>query len=460
MPRRFRRVLAAASAAFAVAIASPGNAGELSYTDVNPFDSRMLIYAGKPEEAVKEAKTVIAALRPTDDLRVVRRIGEALTYLCEAHAELGQYGQAEAACLEAVATFEEVAKVDPIGEVYKFSLALPQLATTYETMRRYGEALEIRMRQLRRSIESIDYVWRRASLRARIGDLHLALGNRPDAQAAYLEAIAEIKNLDSKFVRDRFHVHPLLAYRSLAQFYWLEERFDEAETVLDVALAELEANFGADDQYTVLLSEAQGRTYFHQGRYAEARAIARDALDFYDREGDADTLLASNAKILLARIEDAETPGSPEAARLLTNALQIPEDDSGLHYLANAVVRSQLAHHHLLTGNFAEAESFAREASEALGWLFSEIHSETARAKVFLARALQGLGKRAEALSFAQSAYAAQWAFLPAYHRETGETLILLAELYDAQGQRENLVATRTLLDAYRDERAKFESEN
>jgi len=147
MPRRLCLLIAAALTTSGVTAAGPGDAGELGYSDVDPSDIQMMIYSD-PAEATEAAKKAIAGLRPTDDPLVMRRIGEFLAYLCEAHTELGQYAQAEVACLEAVATFEEVAEVDAIGETFNHQLALPRLALVYESQHKHDKALAVLEQQL------------------------------------------------------------------------------------------------------------------------------------------------------------------------------------------------------------------------------------------------------------------------------------------------------------------------
>lgn len=463
MPRRLRLLLAAALAASAVSTASPGEAGELGVEDVDPIDLEFMIMRGQVDEAIDEANRMLAGLRPTDDPSVMRRIGEVLAYLCEAHSELGQYAQAEAACHEAAATFDEVAKVDYMGEYHKRTLVLPRLALIYEETGDLEAVLALTERELENSRDNRLDAQQQIHLRTRIGDLNVGLARWRAAEAAYLQAIEQIEQIDLKAHWERHRQQPLLAYRNLAQLYWLEERFDDAEAVLATGRAAMEANFDQDHPYLGFLVEAQGWTYFHQGRHAEARAAAANALEFHEQNGNGQNVAAINAKVLMARTEDAEHAGSPEAAKLLADALATPlEDDLG-GYLTRRFAalkefaRSEFARHHLLAGDVAEAERHAREAAEALASGLGDTHF-TASAYRILARALQAQGRLDESVQVAQTTHVVELLALPPYHSARGETLTLLAGLYDALGQRENLAAVEELIAAHRAERTKFES--
>jgi tetratricopeptide (TPR) repeat protein len=467
MPRRLCLLITAALAASAVTAAGPGDAGELGYSDVDPFDIQMMIYSDNPAEATEAAKKAIAGLRPTDDPLIMRRIGEVLAYLCEAHAELGEYAQAEAACLEAVATFEKVAEVDAVGEIYNHRLALPRLALVYESQHKYDKALAVLEQQLER-VKPIQGDGQAANLLRAIGDMQLAVGRFREAESAYREAISAS---DKAWSRDPWSVTTI--YVNLSLLYRLEERFDRAEATVKDGIAEAERSLAGRAKRNAspaleklqaltvpVLSHWLGWVYFEQERYSEAREAAEHFAEHLESEGEAYSWMTSAASVLLARIEDAEHPGSLESRRYLISASLVPDDDIPATHLVAAVARSAFARHHLLSADFFAAEPLAREASESLTWLLGETHFETARAKVLLARALRGQGKHQEALPFALGAYLAQHQVLPPYHRETGETLALLIELYEALDRRQDLAATQELIKQHSAARRKFEQES
>jgi len=467
MSRLRRQIIAVALLLSGSFASAPASAGELAFSDVNPYDIKFLIYEGKPEEAVAEAERLIDGLRPTDNPVVLRLIGEILTNLCRAHRELGQYAQAEAACLEALATFEEGSKLNGTAGSYVFLLALPELAVTYEEMGEFEAALEVRKRQLKRIDDGRRSDPKKVRLLTQIGELHVSMGHFREAEAAYLEAIAAKAEV---WQEDR---GPLtMPYINLTTLYRLEERFDRAEATLKEGIAETEKTsagmteaqsrlaFNLHAFKLSLLSQSFGWTYYQQGRFNEARKVAGEVLASYEREGDADSWFAADLKVLLARIEDAEHPGSPEAKRYLETAIEVSDEGNGLGYFFQAIARSELARHHLLTGNDAAAEPLAREAVETLVWALGEDNYQTARAQFVLAQVLQHQTKYTEALAQAQFAFAAQWTYLPTYHSEIGETLSLMAELYTVLGEDDNHAATESLLVQYRAERAKFERGN
>ncbi len=462
-----RKVIAGALLLAAGALPLPGGAGELSFSDVNPFEIEALIWSGEPEKAVEAAEAAIAGLRPTDNPVTLRLIGEILIHLCEAHQTLGQHERARATCLESVATLEEAGKSNDMAEFLVFKRALPQLAMLLQEMGEIEEALKVSQRLLAHADNTRAGNPDRIRLLTGIGDLQLGLGDFRAAEASYLEAAKAREKIREE---PQWFLEPRI---NLATLYRLEERFDKAEATLMEGLAVAEKTAKGKPEQTsktgydplafriAFLSQSLGWALFHQRRLIEARTAARTALDYFERPGDADSWMANDVKVLLARIEDAENPGSPEARRYLESAAAAPLDDYiELAPVFRATAESELARHHLLAGEAAAATPFARSAVETLTSQLGEYSYLTARASTVLSNALHQQGKDTEALAAARAAYAAQWGFLPPYHSEIGETLALMAELYEALGDRENLKATRTLIADHKAARTAFENGN
>lgn len=471
MLRCYQTVLAIAFAVVTLSSPHPTNAGELSYSDVNPFDIQMPTHMGQPEKTIEKAQAAVAGLRPTDDIQTINLIGQILAFRCEAHVELRQYLLAEAACLESVATFESIAEADPTAMAQNSFLALPRLAMTYEAMGDLERALKVRERQLKRFEDRHSAAPEMVALLTQVGELHFGLGDFRQAEATYLEAIATQDRL-SEYDRDQLS----LTHLSLAKLYRLEERFGKAEVTVKegladtervrTRLAEINAAYGLKSHELDLitwqlqiLSQSLALIYFEQGRLDEARDMAQGVLDHYKSEGEMWTPFASDVMVLLARIEDAQRPGSPEAARHLVSAVTASKGDQRLAEVYRARAQCALARHHLLTGNDTAAEPYARVAVKTLSWSLGEGSYVTARAHLVLAWVLQHQEKDEEALRHAQAAFAAQWAYLPPYHSELGETLSLMAELYSALGQSKNLRGTQVLIEDFRTARKAFESE-
>lgn len=451
---RSRLLLATALTASTLLLARPSDAGELSFEDVSYIKLEFMILRGQVHEAIEEGNRMLAGARPTADSVMLHQIGRVLVRLCDAYAELGQYEQAEAACLEAVATLDELRDMGDLGKEAQAE-AQAMLGYTYERAGKLREAIEARRRQVELTENGPATADYRSSLLARIGDLQWAMGESDQAEASYLEAV----DLTSQIPEPNGWT-ALAAYHSLAAFYQREERLDEAEAVLDFGIAEARHLSGTRESHVISFFEALGDTFVQQGRYADARDLAQQALDYYRREGKGESLEAADAMILMARIEDAEGPGSPEAARLLSAVLEMPEDSRDANYgrIKKALAGIALAEHRLLSGDFSGAEPLAQEAATAIAGSLGEEGIVAARAYKVVAFAMQGLGKAAEAIGFAQKAYATEQRVLPPYHSETGETLALLAELYGALGQREDLAAVERLVASHKAERAKFES--
>lgn len=451
-----------------LAVPGPANAGELNYSDVNPFDIQTLTVMGHAEEAVEKAQEAVESLRPTDEPGELRMIGEILAYRCQAHTDFGQYEQAIATCLEAVATLESVSAVDDMAEAMIFILALPQLARTYEQAGDYQAALDVCKRRLSRLDGRYPGDPDRVQLLTQMGDLQTWLGQFRDAEDTYLAAIADGAKVHHS--GRTFLPHPRL---NLSTLYRLMERFAEAEETLQAGLAELAIvhtklaeipsardSVRAAEISIPSISLSLAWTYFEQQRFNDARKVAKDVLEQFEQNDLSESVLATYARILLGRVEDAEIPGSPEAANYLASAVAaLPEEDFAPSYFFHALAQSELARHHLLNNKSAEAEVLAREAVETLDWALGSENYQTARAQFVLARVLQHRGRNDEALEFARTAYATQWAYLPPYHSETGETLTLMAELYEAVGDSSNQRATQVFIDDFKFSRAKFEAE-
>ncbi len=471
MSRPLCQALAAAAIATMSGGLHPAYAGELEYHDVDKGEVLSWLIIGKPELAVREATRMIDGLRPTGDPDTVHLIGEILILRCDALNSLGQFDQARASCTEAIAIFEAAEKDGRPGkwhsEDWHIAQALRLLATTYAATGELENALEARVKELERTTSLAE----RPNLLASIGDLQQSLGRFRQAEVSYLDAIAaraEVRRDERKMQRD--------PHTSLANLYLLEERFSRAEQLLTEGIADAEQtqavlaehltktglgseNIRANAFNLQALSQRMAWTYFQQGRFEEARQLAREVLAFYEAErwfGFAMIFaMITDVRILLARIEDAEHPGASSAKRYLESAV----GNSGSSDLMRAIAQFEFARHHLLTGNDAGAEPYARVATSTLAWLEGEDSPHTARARVILARVFQLQGKYGEALTAAQAAYAAQQAFLPPYHSELGETLSLLAALYDDLDDRDNRKAIEVLLAQHRAARTKFEAD-
>lgn len=466
MIRRHQGIFAAVLLLPGLLAGAPATAGNLNYSDVNPGELRGLLMRGQPEDAVREANRMIDGLRPTTDPPTLYRIGEILTFRCEAHNDLGQYMQAQTACLEAIAVFADLGKNNH-NKDWRQKRAESRLADAYEGTRKYDAALALRQTQLDEVNCGQVCSPEKIQLLIQIGDLQVALARFRDAEASYLQAVA-----DSAKVRHSDRAGLPSPRVNLAIMYRLEEHFDKAEHLLKEGMAEIERNHAlladipsarpsilADALKLPVLSQSLAWTYLEQGRLNDARELALDALEHFEQGNDANNWLTTHTRVLLGRIEDAESPGSPSAERYLASAVEVPpEDDFALSYVLHAVAQSEFARHYLLIGNDAAAEPLAREAVETLAWILGEDNYQTARAKVVLARTLRSRGRQAEARDIAQAAYATQWASLPTYHSEIGENLALLAELYATLGEDENAAAIEELTAAFRAERARFEA--
>ena len=379
-----------------------------------------------------------------------------LAHLCEAQFWLNRFAEAEASCVEAVAIADNDASRSA-DHYMILATSLPWLALSLERQGKVEDALEVRERQLERIELGRRDLTQGVALWSRVGHLHLILGDRADAEAAFNEAI-DLANRASPLKFSEVTE----GYRGLAALYLIEERFGQAEVILLSAMDRMAAGVDKYGYASTGLVEALGWTRYWQGRFEESRALAQQAFEFHESKDDLETFSATTTKLLLARLADTESTGSTIAERLLISATEVPEEEYFAEAEAfRAAAWRELAAHYLLAGETQRAEEPARRALGIYATLLPELMSvEIARAHAVLARTLNGQGRYRDALPSAQVAYAAQRILLPAYSSETGETLVLLSELYEATGDRENYAAIETLRAEHRTARAEFESGN
>ena len=456
---RLQKIIAAWTLLAASCLPSHSSAGELTYSDVDTARLMGWLLSGQPEQAASEASQIIDGLRPTNDPATIYMIGEALTYRCEAHSQLDWHEKAKADCLDAIATFEEVGS-NLHTKDWRHKRAETLLAAAYVDLGEIEPAIALLTSQFEEINCGRICNAERAQLLAHIGDLQAVQGDFREAEKSYLEAIS--------FLPDGEQEDPdslVLPHLNLAKLYILEERFAEAEAALKEGIATSTSAAREPSVLhefrTALFSQSLGWTYFHQGRYDEAREVGRTAFHKF-RESEDSRLRYSvhfiDTLVLLARIEDAGQPGSAAGRRYLETAVGRGFSGAGLGDVYHAVAQYEFARHHVLAGNDVAAEPYARIAVRTLLWETGNDNLYTARARMILARVLQLQSQDEEALDHANSAFATQWSYLPPYHSEIGETLALMAELYEALGDKENLRATRILIEDHRKARAAFEA--
>jgi tetratricopeptide (TPR) repeat protein len=158
-----------------------------------------LLWEDKPQQAADMAEAVLADLPPPQSYDEVTQYGDTLLLLCEAQTVLKQYSDAEKSCLKAIDTFEtehgSYQRHAPLD-------AYDQAFAVYESVgfRPHWIAAELALRQryLERLPVQAMLIAPRIDTLTRVGDLHRASGNWPQAEAAYREAIG---------FTDRLHQH-------------------------------------------------------------------------------------------------------------------------------------------------------------------------------------------------------------------------------------------------------------
>lgn len=135
-------------------------------------------------------EAILADLPPPQTYDEVTNYGDTLLLLCEAQTTLRDYAAAEASCLKAIDTFE----AERGGYQRQAPLkAYDQLFAVYEKVGnrqdRISAELAVRDRYLKRIPVQAMLIAPRIDTLTRIGDLHRTLGDWPEAETAYLQAI-------------------------------------------------------------------------------------------------------------------------------------------------------------------------------------------------------------------------------------------------------------------------------
>lgn len=158
-----------------------------------------------------------------------------------------------------------------------------------------------------------------AATTERLGNLHLARGELPAAEARYRDALAMRRAIDGP-VHDR----TLGAHLNLASLLWTRERFDEAEDELRALLAPYAQGAHGDiPQPAIRAMRLLGVVLFFQGRLAESETVLADVLARQTRVfGPEDPDVVETSSMLagvlrdLGRLEEADRLQDEALARL------------------------------------------------------------------------------------------------------------------------------------------------
>ena len=204
--------------------------------------------------------------------------------------------------------------------------------------------------------------------------------------------------------------------------------YDDAQPMLEDALALKQRTYGADHPEVTGTLEALGQLYYERGNYAAAESLHRQVLAARARHRGTDPAdLAQSHAFLGATLSD--NGRFEEAARHLTTALAQLDADRAPGRYAEAAI--DLGHVYYQQGDYAAAESLILDAISVLRAQPNPRHPKLGTALNNLASLLHYTGEPAaaeplynEALTIFQDAY-------DGVHPMVSNTLQNLATLYD-----------------------------
>ena len=221
----------------------------------------------------------------------------------------------------------------------------------------------------------------------------------------------------------------------------LQERFSDAEPLLQGAYATLSEAVGADHFYTVLVQRNLGRTLRALDRYREAESAFRDVLAAFEAQYGPDAsetvaVMREQASVLNAQGR------TDEAAPLYRRVLETVTATRGPEHPVTAQSANNLAVALDDLGRFAEAEALYRQALDVYTLASGSDTLETARTLSNLGHVLQKQGRYDEADRAYRRALRLFVRTRGERHPETATVLNNLAALLDDRERLDDAEAT------------------
>jgi tetratricopeptide (TPR) repeat protein/CHAT domain-containing protein len=345
----------------------------------------------------------------------------ALDNLARIYAVAHRYGDAEVQRKRMVAVLEKTRGPDDLS----VSSALNYLAGLYEEQHRDDEAIAVYIRVLAirdkvlgpdhpdlapilghlarlyraqgRTAEADPFDARGQAIREQRAGLRPEMVRLRDA-GKYAEAtlIAErLVEIEDHSVRGPDRNDVAVALNDLAQLYWAQDRYAEAEPLLRRSLNIIERAQGPQDNNVAVALDSLANLYSAQGHYAEAEPLFRRSLAIREKEAQRDN-----------------------------------PDDAGVSNALNSLARLYVAQ-----GRLAEAEPLFERSVSIREKVFGPDHREVAAALTNQAGLYHDQGRDAEAERLYRRSLDILENRLPAGHHHLGAVLHNLALLYKDQGR-------------------------
>lgn len=329
-------------------------------------------------------------------------VGTALNLLGATHLRLGKFNEAEAQFRRMLAVFER-----SLGADHEYTAAaLNSLALVLEKLG--------------------DFTGAESLLRRSVGILETKLGKQHPDTATTLSNLARVLDAQGKFSGAvgaapaarpaAAGADPAAAIAVRAQEAIRRGQYQEAETLHHQVLAIHEKSLGEHPTTATSISNL-GNVLYLQGKYAQAEAVYRRALQMREKllggdHADVATSLNNLANVLQELNKDQQVGASEARARarlgsgisaatdveaMYRRALAIQERALGRAHPATANSLNNLAVLLGLRGDFSQAELLHRDALASMEKVFGEQHPDTAAILTALSLVLDRQGKLVEA---------------------------------------------------------------
>jgi serine/threonine-protein kinase len=265
-------------------------------------------------------------------------------------------------------------------------------------------------------------------------------GDRAGAEALFREGVA----LRRRIYEGRPHDRLAIPLESLGIFLTEDERFDEAQTLLNEALGIYRATLGADSARVASALESLGDLEYHRRHFDVAEKDLRESVAIYTAHvkdtGQDDDLALARSHLAATLVELGR---SDEAAALVATALAALRARHGdeHEYVATAmIVQARIA---LARGDARTALEDSVRTRDLLSRLSSPNARLGADNEALAAHALSALDRSDDAIAAVAQALAAQRSANANAHSKIAALLALRARLLTASRQDADAEAAR-----------------
>ena len=262
-----------------------------------------------------------------------------------------------------------------------------------------------------------------------LAELYYSQGRYSEAEPLFKQAL----DLRKRTLAEN---HPLVAssLNSLAELYRRQGRYSEAEPLLKQALELRKRTLGENHPDVASSLNNLAELYKNQGRYSEAEPLLKQALELRKRTlGENHPDVASSLNNLAELYENQGRYSKAEP--LLKQALELYRRLLGKNHPDVAGSLNNLAELYENQGRYSEAEPLLKQALELFKRTLGENHSLVATSLSNLAALYYRQGRYSEAEPLLKQALELRKRTLGENHPDVASSLNNLAELYENQGR-------------------------